>query len=78
MISLESQAPNWVIVVDDNGPGLPIDHPSQLPLTGTKDSGSGFGQSIMRPVMESHHYELSLGASPIGGTQAVLILHTRS
>ena len=78
MISLDRQARSWAIVVDDNGPGLPDDHPSQLPLTTTKPSGSGLGLFIVRSAMESHLGELSLGTSPIGGTRAMLILPTRS
>ena len=78
VISLERQARSWAIVVDDNGPGLPDDHPSQLPLNTTKPSGSGLGLFIVRSAMESHHGELSLGTSPIGGTRAMLILPTRS
>ena len=78
VISLEREAQSWVIAIDDNGPGLPDDHLSQLPLTSTKRSGSGLGLFIVRSAMESHHGELSLGASPTGGTRATLILPSRS
>ena len=74
VIRLERRQQNWAIVVDDNGPGLPDDHPRDVPLYSSKPSGSGLGLFIVRSAMDSHNGELTLGISPSGGTRAVLLL----
>ena len=78
VIRLERREENWAIVVDDNGPGLPDDHPGHLPLTSSKPSGSGLGLFIVRSAMDGHNGELMLGVSPSGGTRAVLLLPRQS
>ena len=74
VIRLERRQQHWAIVVDDNGPGLPDDHPDDVLLNSSKASGSGLGLFIVRSAMESHNGELKLGISPSGGTRAVLVL----
>ena len=74
VIRLEVREQTWAIVVDDNGPGLPDNHPGDLPLSTSKPSGSGLGLFIVRSAMDSHNGELMLGSSPSGGTRAVLLL----
>ena len=78
VIRLEHREQHWAIVVDDNGPGLPDDHISDMPLYSSKASGSGLGLFIVRSAMESHNGELVLGMSPSGGTRAVLLLPRES
>jgi len=78
VIRLERREQNWAIVVEDNGPGLPDDHPAHLPLSSSKASGSGLGLFIVRSAMESHNGELVLGMSSSGGTRAVLLLPRQS
>ena len=74
VIRLEHRGQHWAIVVDDNGPGLPEEHPGLLPLSSSKPSGSGLGLFIIRSAMESHDGDLLLGVSPRGGARAVLLL----
>ena len=69
-----------IIMVDDDGPGIPIEShedvfkaffrvdPSRNPETG----GTGLGLTIARDIARSHGGELELEESPTGGLRAII------
>ena len=73
-VSLQEQHESWQICVDDNGPGLPEEKRSSLPLHTTKADGTGLGLFIVRTALESHGGQLELTTGPLGGLQARMTL----
>ena len=69
---------NIVIVVDDNGPGIPAELREKVLQRGVRadeaSEGSGFGLAIVRDIAELHGGTISLEASPRGGVRARLTL----
>ena len=69
-----------IIMVDDDGPGIPIEsrkdvfkaffrvEPSRNPETG----GTGLGLTIARDIARSHGGELEMGEAPSGGLRAII------
>ena len=73
-VSLQSQQEQWVIAIDDNGPGLSADVISDLTLSSSKPKGTGLGLFIVRSAAEAHGGSLVLSRSNLGGLRAVLNL----
>jgi signal transduction histidine kinase len=79
-VRIESSEDNQtvVIVVDDDGPGLPAELRDKVLKRGVRADeaapGSGFGLAIVRDLAELHGGSISLTASPLGGVRARLIL----
>ena len=73
-VSLQSQQEQWVIAIDDNGPGLSADVISDLTLISSKPKGTGLGLFIVRSAAEAHGGSLVLSRSNLGGLRAVLNL----
>ena len=73
-VSLQSQQDQWVIAIDDNGPGLSATAISDLTLMSSKPEGTGLGLFIVRSAAEAHGGSLVLSGSPLGGLRAVLNL----
>ena len=65
-----------VIVVDDDGPGIPEDQREQAVRWGERldeaPPGSGFGLAIVADLADLHGGALRLGTSPWGGLRATL------
>lgn len=79
-VSMESGdlAGRTTILVDDDGPGLPVELRERVLQRGVRADeaapGSGFGLAIVRDLAELHEGSISLEASPLGGVRARLVL----
>ena len=66
------------IVVDDDGPGLSATEREQAAKRGRRldetKPGSGLGLSIVVDLAALYGGELKLGAAPLGGLRAELVL----
>lgn len=67
-----------VLIVDDDGPGLPASMRDQVLRRGVRAdeaaSGSGLGLAIVRDLAELYEGTIALGDSPMGGLRARLRL----
>jgi two-component system nitrogen regulation sensor histidine kinase NtrY len=65
-----------VIVVADEGPGLPADDPELLfqPFYSTKGRGSGVGLAMVLRIVTDHGGTVRLEANQPGGVRAVVRL----
>jgi signal transduction histidine kinase len=74
----EGEAPTVRIIVDDDGPGLSAAEREQAAKRGRRldetKPGSGLGLSIVVDLASLYGGELKLGAAPIGGLRAELVL----
>ena len=79
-VSMESsdEAGRTILLVDDDGPGLPVELRERVLQRGVRADeaapGSGFGLAIVRDLAELHQGSISLEASPLGGVRARLAL----
>jgi two-component system nitrogen regulation sensor histidine kinase NtrY len=64
-----------VIVVEDNGVGLPEEHRDRLtePYVTTRDKGTGLGLAIVKKIMEDHDGDLLLEDRSVAGARISLI-----
>lgn len=64
-----------VVVVEDNGIGLPEEYRDRLtePYVTTRDKGTGLGLAIVKKIMEDHDGDLLLEDRPGGGARISLI-----
>jgi two-component system, OmpR family, osmolarity sensor histidine kinase EnvZ len=68
------------ILVDDDGPGVPMDKREEVfkpffrieASRNVETGGIGLGLTIARDILRSHGGDLTLGDSPLGGLRAVL------
>jgi signal transduction histidine kinase len=67
------------IVLEDNGPGLPLAEREKAfaPFFTTKTKGTGLGLAVSKRIVEAHGGQISLGAESSAGAQFVLILPRR-
>jgi len=78
---------NLVIIIDDNGPGIPenernnvlkpfyrIDNSRNLDKTQKSGGGSGLGLAIALDAITSHGGRMKLGESPIGGLRVLIYI----
>ncbi|MTA75106.1 MAG: hypothetical protein F2942_10345, partial [Actinobacteria bacterium] len=84
-LSLLSANGNAVIIVDDNGPGVPVEDRDRiferfvrLDQARTAERGTGLGLAIVRDTVLAHHGEVELGESPLGGARVTLRLPLES
>ncbi len=79
-VHVESADDQVRIVVDDDGPGVALEHrEAVLERFGHRgEKGLGLGLSLGREVARRHGGDLSLGASPQGGLRAMLSLSSNS
>lgn len=56
----------WIISVEDNGPGMSEKIRGQIftPYFTTKESGTGLGLAITRQIVESHNGEINVASAP--------------
>lgn len=73
-ITLEQQGGDVVIMVDDNGKGLPKEQRHRLtePYVTTRSKGTGLGLAIVKKIMEDHQGSLTLEDRVDGGARVVL------
>jgi two-component system, NtrC family, sensor histidine kinase HupT/HoxJ len=68
----------WMLVFDDNGPGIPPEHLGRIfdPFFTTKPvgQGTGLGLSISHGIVERHGGVLSAAAAPVAGARFVIEL----
>jgi len=59
------------LVVEDNGPGVPVEARGKLfdPFFTTKPAGTGLGLSIVRRILESHGATVAVSESERGGAR---------
>ncbi len=64
-----------MIVVEDNGVGLPAEYRDRLtePYVTTRDKGTGLGLAIVKKIMEDHDGDLLLEDRPESGARISLI-----
>lgn len=64
------------VMVDDNGPGLPVNGRERLtePYYTTHSKGTGLGLAIVSKIIEDHRGRLELGNSPLGGARVLFEL----
>lgn len=56
LVELELRAGSWVLALEDDGPGLPVEERTLVfePFHSTKAKGTGLGLSIVHRIMELH------------------------
>ncbi len=78
-IALEREPDAVLIVVDDNGPGIPAEQREAIfePFISSKGSrGTGLGLPVSRKILREHGGDLVAHDSPLGGARFVLRLPT--
>lgn len=77
-ISLSAQAvPDGVVMmVDDDGPGIPPDRRDSVlrAFESGRGGGTGLGLTISRDIVRAHGGEMELQDSPMGGLRVRLFL----
>jgi two-component system nitrogen regulation sensor histidine kinase NtrY len=73
-IGVSQKAGRAIIVVSDNGKGLPIAERDRLtePYVTTRTKGTGLGLAIVKKIMEDHAGSLEMQDNPGGGARVVL------
>ena len=66
----------WVVLVDDDGPGVPPELRATIfdPYVTTKHDGTGLGLAIVKKIVVEHGGTIDVGASPLGGARVRLRL----
>lgn len=81
-ISAERSADQWVIQIDDDGPGFPPQALEPLLERGaradTRTAGQGIGLAVVDELVKSYGGTLSAAASPLGGARLVIRIPARS
>lgn len=67
----------YLMVVSDNGPGVPPQMADKLfePLVSSKPGGMGLGLTICRTIVEAHGGGIDLAPSPLGGAAFAFTLN---
>lgn len=76
-VSAHRDGDRFIIVVSDNGPGLPLRAREKLfqPFEGSvRSDGTGLGLAIARDLMRAHGGDIELEASSTEGTRFCLVL----
>jgi two-component system nitrogen regulation sensor histidine kinase NtrY len=75
-ITAEVRGERSVMVVDDNGPGVPEDDRQHIfdPYVTHREGGTGLGLAIVRKIVIDHGGDVSVAASPAGGARFVVEL----
>ena len=68
-VALRAQEGMAELAIGDSGPGVPPDQREQIfsAFHTGKEDGMGMGLAICRSVVEAHHGQIEVGASPDGG-----------
>jgi signal transduction histidine kinase len=81
-LSLQRKGAQLLLLVDDNGPGIPPDQRDMLfePFVRLETSrnrrtgGAGLGLAIVRSLVEAHGGQISIGDAPGGGARVCVCL----
>lgn len=75
-VSARRQADRVLVVIEDDGPGLPSEGLEKIwnPFFTTKEQGTGLGLSIVRKVIESHGGHVRMENRSAGGARATIDL----
>ena len=70
-IAWEAQGPTAAILVEDDGPGIPLERRERIfePFYTTKPDGAGLGLSIVRHLVEQNGGRISLERADVGGSR---------
>jgi two-component system nitrogen regulation sensor histidine kinase NtrY len=79
VVRVERQPGVVVVLVEDNGRGLPVDQRDSLtePYVTTRAKGTGLGLAIVKKIMEDHGGELVLDDLDGAGARVSLIFHVQ-
>ena len=68
------------IVVQDNGPGIPVENRERVfrPFFTAKRHGTGLGLALVQKIIVSHNGRISVGTSPLGGASLQIVLPVRA
>ncbi len=71
-VALQAQRRQVQVVVDDDGPGIPIERRETVfrPFETGAHGGTGLGLTIARDIVRAHGGDIVLEASPLGGLRA--------
>ncbi|WP_136477235.1 sensor histidine kinase [Pseudomonas sp. DG56-2] len=81
-LSIEEQPGRYLLVVDDDGPGIPVSEREQVLERGTRldeqIDGHGLGLGIVRDIVEVWSGHMTLQDSPLGGLRVNIALPARA
>ena len=71
-----SRGKNLLIIVDDDGPGVPPEARQRIfqPYHSTKSGGTGLGLALVQRVVTAHGGTVRCEKSPLGGARFVVIV----
>ena len=74
-VTLTAEDQQAIVMVEDNGPGLPSEDRDRLtePYVTTRSRGTGLGLAIVKKIMEDHGGRLLLADREGGGAQVRLV-----
>jgi nitrogen fixation/metabolism regulation signal transduction histidine kinase len=70
-VSVAAEHEAFSIIVDDDGPGVPVDMRDSVfdPYVTTKSEGTGLGLAIVKKIVVEHGGTIDAGSSPLGGAR---------
>lgn len=70
------EGPSLRIVIDDDGPGIPVDRREQMfrPFESGRADGTGLGLAITRDIIAAHGGDIRLDDSPLGGLRVIIVI----
>lgn len=75
-VAMLSRGKNLLIIVDDDGPGVPPEARQRIfqPYHSTKSGGTGLGLALVQRVVTAHGGTVRCEKSPLGGARFVVIV----
>ncbi len=69
-----------LLMVDDDGPGIPVDQRESVfkPFVTSKSDGTGLGLAICRKIVEEHGGTIRIEGSPLGGARFEIRIPTQT
>lgn len=76
LLTLRDRGEKITLIIEDNGPGFPIENRERLldPYYTTRRKGTGLGLAIVAKIIQDHRGDLELGDSVLGGAKVVIEL----
>ncbi|MGZ8984344.1 MAG: ATP-binding protein [Methylotenera sp.] len=71
VLTVVNEIDHVLIVVADNGPGIPVEQRSQVfePFFTQRTGGIGLGLAVVRQIVLAHHGKISVRQSGLGGAE---------